>query len=417
MQLLNDLKAEVVLKDTTILGQIENLKTLLTYKTDAKSYEFEDYFHILNKEIQGIERIELSAAIPPGGAQSYLVELATALQLVTDKIEVSQMKAIYFQGKLKSALHLKDNLLATFSAWYLIAVAEKLKEAEIKIPASTQKALAESEFSRLIGDIDMGIDGLMSAVEVMVVHLKEMKKIAQEKYKLGTDQANASIVNLPFNGVSESKEQFPLLKQRWKFEEPPSAETAYDDVDLPDADEDPAYVQKKVLEHPEVPQGIHKIIETPVFTRVVADEVSAEQLEAAIADFKEQVADHVIDKAPSSLKQALVVDFDDIADGTLGIAGLEEEIKKVDAELAANFSVKNTVINDEFAGEIAVLAGKATLVPQSKKKISFDDDEDEETPVVVKEEKPEVRVIKPVEGKPKKKITFDDDEEDDQIPF
>jgi hypothetical protein len=416
MQLLNDLKAEVVLEDTTILGQINNLKTSLTYKTDSKSYEFEEYFHILNKEIQNIERIELSAAIPPGGAQSYLVELATALQLVTDKIEVSQMKAIYFQGKLKSALHLKDNLLATFSAWYLIAVAEKLKEAEIKIPASTQKALAESEFSRLIGDIDMNIDGLMSAVEVMVTHLKEMRKIAQEKYKLGTDQANASIVNLPFNGVSESKEQFPLLKQRWKFEEPPSSETAYDDVD-----EDPAYVEKKVVEYPEVPKGIHKIVETPVYTRVVAEEVSAEQLEAAVADFKEQVADHIIEKAPMSLKQTLdklkvVPPPEDDIFGDLGI-DIVKETKELEAELSS-LGKKATIINDEFAGEILVLAGKATLVPQSKKKISFDDDEDEETPVVVKEDKPKAEVKPPkVEAKPKKKITFDDDEEDEEVPF
>ena len=122
MEILTALKAEEVLEGTNMLGQTLNLKATLKYKTDKAVFSFEDYFYILNKDIQNVERIELSAAIPPGGAQSYLAELSTALQLVTDKIESIHTRAIYFEGKLKSAAHLRDNLQASFSAWYLIAL-------------------------------------------------------------------------------------------------------------------------------------------------------------------------------------------------------------------------------------------------------------------------------------------------------
>lgn len=327
MKILNELKAEVVLKDTNILTQVESLKGLLTYKTDSKVYDFEDYFHILNKEIQAIERIELLASVPPGGAQSYLVELSMALQMVTDKVEMSQTRVIYFQGKLKSALHVKDNLLATFSAWYLIAIAEKLKEAELKIPASTQKALAESEFSRLLDDVDINIEGLLSAVEVMVTHLKEMRKIAQEKYKLGTDQANASVTNLPFNGLNGgTMDQFPLLKQRWNLateekKEPLkldyTRETLYDDEE----EEAPF----------EVPEGLHRIISANIEEPVVEDEVSVEDLTASIEKFRDKVSGSV-------------------------------------------------TITDDFAGEMKIEDGEVTLIPQKSKKppikIEFDDTDD-----------------------------------------
>lgn len=411
MQLLNELKAEVVLKDTAILGQITNLKTSLTYKTDSNSYQFEDYFNILNKEIKGIDRIELMAAIPPGGAQSYLVELSTALQQVTDKIEVAQMKAIYFQGKLKSALHLSNNLLATFSAWYQIAISEKLKEAGVKIPASTQKALAESEFSRLIGDTDLNIDGLLSAVEVMVVHLKEMRKIAQEKYKLGTDQANASIVNLPFNGVgSAGDNSFPLLKKHWSFTED-SEPVESPDNGFDDLDEDPAYVERRRADQVEVPEGIHKIIESSSPAVIVAEEVSEEDLGKFITIngiTAEELTDLVKDR--EAFMAAYQGDFTPLPP----VEAEEIVMQEPDSFVAESHApAETTTLHDDFAGDILVKAGKATLVPLSKKKITFDDDDDAEIPVVVKEE---VKVEK-TETKPKKKVvTFDDDEEE-EIPF
>lgn len=386
MQLLHDLKAEEVLRGTPIIGQITNLKALLSYKTDSEVYQFEDYFALLNAEIKSIERIELLASIPPGGAQSYLVDLAQALQMVTDKIEIAQTKAIYFQGKLKSALHLKDNLLATFSAWYQIAISEKLLEAKVKLSATTQKALAESEFSRLIGDVDINIDGLLSAMEVIIVHLKEMRKIAQEKYKLGSDQANASIVNLPFNGVKEaSADLFPLLRQRWGLDEKKTEVEEggeFDDIEpnitgaASFEDTAPSYVNRRESDQIEIPEGIHKIIETPVVVTTVSESASIEDI-AALLEYQADMAEP---PAPEAV-----------------------------------------VVEDPFVGTVRITEGKATRLPLAKKRITYEDTDGEEMaePIVERHTKDEPMHVEPVVTKPvtKKKVVFEEEEEEDSIPF
>jgi ribosomal 30S subunit maturation factor RimM len=460
MKILDELKAEVILKDTNILSQVQKLKGLLVYETDGVTHDFEKYFHVLNSEIKAIERIELLTSVPPGGAQSYLVELSMALQMVTDKIEMAQTRAIYFQGKLKSALHVKDNLLATFSAWYLIAIAEKLKEAELKIPASTQKALAESEFSRLLEDMDINIEGLLSAVEVMVTHLKDMRKIAQEKYKLGTDQANASLTNLPFNGHKdggESLNAFPLLKQRWNVtEEKPKVDpTEFDDLgeetpDLPEIAslreefEEPAYIQRRQTTDIDVPQGIHKIISGGVEEAVLEEEVSAEDLTASITKFRNSLVQEVPPELPQSEAEeeyfkpsAKIEDFRGHTREFTHVdevAHFEDEDETVNVEppsvvgtdvgfdpgTTATVVVKDGVFEDSFAGTVLVKEGKATLVPLSKKpqkKIDFDEDDD--TEIVVKptkktdydDEDETIEPAKEPETKKKKKvISFDEDD-------
>lgn len=427
MQLLHDLKAEVVLSGTNILGQLTNLKTSLTYKTDTESYQFEDYFNLLNKEIQAIDRIELLASIPPGGSQSYLIDLAQSLQVVTDKIEVAQTKAIYFLGKLKSAKHLSDNLLATFSAWYQIAITEKLIEAKVKLPASALKALAESEFSRLIDSVDLNIDGLIAAVEVVTVHLKEMRKIAQEKYKLGSDQANAAIVNLPFNGIKEASAQvFPLLQQRWKMTpDTPTASDTFDDeeeesrgehfeegpTDLDFEDIEPSYVNKRESDKVELPTtGIHKTVESPVVVNVVADGVSEAEISKFIAISEKWPSQ--VDEEPSFEEEEEVVGID-----TPEVAA-EEVVEKPKAT--------PVVIKDDFAGVVSIADGKPTRIPLAKRKITFSDDDGDDVvePVVerpAKESKPSASKPMPepkLEPKPvkKPKIVFDEDE-DDEVPF
>ena len=392
MQILNELKAEEILKGTPILGQTMNLKDTLNYKTDNSTFSFEKYFHILNAELQSIERIELSASITPGGAQSYLAELSTALQLVTDKVESAHTKAIYFEGKLKSAAHLRDNLQATFSAWYLIALSEKLKMYEIKLPVSTQKALAESEFSRLVGEGDLNIDGLIAAVEVMVVHLKEMKKIANEKYKLGTDQANASIVNLPFNGVSENSNQFALLKQRWNMKTESATPSEEDYDDLPAVEEEPAYIQKRAQENVEIPEGIHKIISSSV-VETDEDEVSAEDLITKVKEWRQKVED---------TSEAVYAQVDKMEEETVPVP--PPPVKK-----------ESYIVEDSFAGTIKVQDSKAELVPLKKRVITFDD-EAEELEIISAPKATKKAVMDDEEEfiQPKKKtVSFDDDDDAD----
>ena len=283
---------------------------------------------------------------------------------------------------------------------------------EIKLPASTQKALAESEFSRLVGDEDLNIEGLISAVEVMIVHLKDMKKIANEKYKLGSDQANAALVNLPFNGVAESN-QFSLLKQRWGMGvELPPKESEYDDVSteepaeptiwekrvttagreidamIQEEDEDPTYIQRQEREHIDIPEGIHKIISEPVTT--FDDEVALEDLQAMAKKWHnstEAITEEAYERAEVMCRETT------------------EEWEKEGEPDNPLPSAKPFYIEDSFAGIVKVENGTGTLVPLKKRVISFDDEDDLET---ISEPKPPKNPVLEEECiKPKKKVKLE----------
>lgn len=363
MNILEMLKAETVLAGAPILEQIAAFKRSLVYKTSDTAISYEDHFFSLKKEMDNIDRIALLPTIPPGGAQTYLIELATALEKITDDLEKSQTGILFFLGKVKSAASQKNSLMATFSAWYQVALAEKLKELDIKLPASSQKALGESEFLRILGDTTT--EELISSLEVMLTHIKDLRKLAGEKYKLGVDQANASIVNLPYQGTNSSTADFSVLAKKWKVkDEVTPKRPEYDDEECLEiqprepeetldaeiealSEPEPSYVETRQQQDPEIPLGIHKLLEAKVETSVVNPSINASELPQATQSWRR-------------------------------------------------------TIKDAFAGEVEIDTRTGTV----SKEVQFDDEED--IPPPAPSSPPPVEKKRP--GRPRKEIFFDDDE-------
>lgn len=403
-QLLSNFKAETLLAETGILENVKKLKTSIVYKTSDETYAFEDYYHLLMQDAASIEKIELMSEIPPGGAQGYLVTLTQALQTVTDKIESVHTRALFFLGKIRSAIHNRNNVLATFSVWYQLAATDMLSSTNLKIPASTIKALAESEFNRLLGEqADTGLDGMVEAVEVLIDHLKNARKLAQEKYKVGTEQVNASMLKLPSNpGLNDSPSPYPLLQARYgkvKTEAEAKVRPRYDD------EED--FEEEAIVTPPENPDYVeHRQVEqTAILGKVVDMVATVEDSEIAIVDAEG------VDEAAAQWRE--------------NIPDVEEDSDE--AESIEDEGHRTVVVDDPFLGEIKVGASygnegtQAKVTPvdsptkvrdtqTAKSRPRYDDEEDDDTPVaavtVTKEEA--TSEVTPPPTKPKRtRISFD----------
>jgi hypothetical protein len=349
LPILNELKAEQLLVGSTILDQVAKLKSSLKYRTSEESYDYEAYYNILVRESKSIPRINLEAQIPPGQGQRYLIDLASALEQITDSIEMTQTKTLFFVSKLKSALSMKTTMQATFTAWYQIALAEKLREIDVKFPVGTQKVLAESEFSRLLDYTDLDLDSLLGAVEVLIDHLKQTKKIALEKYKLGVDQVNTSIAHLPFHGIKEAQE-FPVLSQRWGMTKEKPPQDTFDDEEDPLPD----YVEER--EHPAEESSLATKQLLAEIQKVSVAEVMEGEILQAISDWKSSIVD-------------------------------VEEDKSIPPQILENVDV----IDDPFLGRVKI----SDLKPKPRTTIKFDDEDDEPTPQTENRQPEKQTEIKP----------------------
>lgn len=418
MSILNQLKAEAILEGTGVIEKIAKLRSSLVYKTTSEAFSFDDYYHILLDQASKIEQIQLEASVPPGAAQKYLVDLTQALQLVTDKIELTHQKALFFSGKIQSAIHNRDNLAATFSAWYQIAAAEALKDEKIKITATTLKALAESEFSRILDDGgDIELNGMKDAVEVLIDHLKHAKKLALEKYKIGTEQANSSIIHMPSQGFVEGGQPFPILRQRYGMTDEATDKPKYDDEDEDGTEPEPTgsfsvtlnQESPDYVDHREIPKatpGMFKSVQAMVEVADLGEVTAEEILEGKLT----------LQPLPDVIAEALDLESDPPTD--FGDSASVPDIE--DDEVFTPPPPKR--ISDPFLGEVEVTADKVETVvsPTGKKRVfededlevpapakksrpKYDDEEDEAEPTVTPE--PET---KPQPQKGRKKITFDD---------
>src|SRR5208282_5201493 len=65
----------------------------------------------------------------------------------------------------------------------------------------------EAEFSRLLSNLDVQVDNLISSVEHLIEECRQHKKIQSEKHSLGKDQANASWTSKMANpnGIAPSR--------------------------------------------------------------------------------------------------------------------------------------------------------------------------------------------------------------------
>jgi hypothetical protein len=189
--ILNAVKSENLLAGSILLTQIEELRISLRYRSDGELFSYDDYFLVLQKQIEGISRISLDTEIGPGHESQYQIQLINALENVFDDCERVTIKLLSFQSKLLVAKERMETLRASFVAWYALAVQQYLSSYDIDLSKMVIADLARAEYERLIGGLDVEVGSLLAAVEVQVKTVKKRKQTAQEKFNLGKDQANA----------------------------------------------------------------------------------------------------------------------------------------------------------------------------------------------------------------------------------
>ncbi|MGB7283198.1 MAG: hypothetical protein WBE13_13120 [Candidatus Acidiferrum sp.] len=228
--IMNAVKSENLLAGSALLTQIEDLRTSLQYKSDNTLFSYDDYFLVLQKQIEGIAHINLETEIAPGTESQYQIQLIMGLEEVFDDCERVLIKLLSFQSKLLVAQERMETLKASFVAWYALAAQQYLASYDIDLSKVVIADLAKAEFERLIGGLDVEVNSLIAAVGVQVKTVNKRRQTAEQKFNLGKDQANAVWTGslLPAN-VGTSSDARGLL------DEEPEEE---------DEDEVPAFVSK-----------------------------------------------------------------------------------------------------------------------------------------------------------------------------
>lgn len=185
-------QADKLLAGSHLLTQVENLRKELQYTSDGEVISYDDFYLKMQTEIDRLPHIKLLQSIAPGTESQYQIQLVTALERLSDSIEYIQSRLIHFNSKLKVAEGRCKELKASFTAWYVLALADYLTSYDMSLTTKTQEALAGSEFERLIGGVDVEVSALLAAVKVQFEILAKRKKTATEKFNMGKDQANAA---------------------------------------------------------------------------------------------------------------------------------------------------------------------------------------------------------------------------------
>lgn len=192
LEVLKQLEADKLLQGTHILTKVQGLKNGVRYKTDGTEISFDDFWKTLIAEINDLPKLNLKQRLAPGTEDAYLMELASGLEAVYDNADRCLDKLLYFEAKLGTAVTECKNIRASFTAWYTLALDAKLKELDTRLPGKNIAALAESEFDRLIEGVEADLESLQAIVQIQGQKIKNAKKLALNKYKLGQDQANAT---------------------------------------------------------------------------------------------------------------------------------------------------------------------------------------------------------------------------------
>lgn len=186
---LDAFKAETLLADANILTKIQNLKVNIQYATDEDKISFDDYLTSIRKEVDNIPRLELETDIAPGTESHYTSLLITSMEKIVDDCGRTMRKLSYFKGRLLDAQRQVNNLKSEFIAWYLLSAAAVLSAMDVKLAAKEVKSLAESEFSRLMEDVDIKIESVLEDVKLEISQIAQHKSTQKEKMELGRDQA------------------------------------------------------------------------------------------------------------------------------------------------------------------------------------------------------------------------------------
>jgi hypothetical protein len=203
------LKAENLLGDSQLFGQIAKLCADLTYSTEDGKFSFDDYFHALESSIDAIPKLVLEDDVAPGTETVYVIQLTQSAEVIVDECDRVFRRLNQFEGKLREAERKVANQKAEFVAWYMLAAVALLSGFEdMKLPMAETRKLAEAEFSRLMGGLDTAVSSLIEAVKIEASKVAAHKAAQKEKYNLGKDQANAAWTStLPAFGNAFSEER------------------------------------------------------------------------------------------------------------------------------------------------------------------------------------------------------------------
>ena len=165
--ILEAFKAEALLGDADIMDRIAKLKSGLQYSTEGDRVSFDDYLTTLRGAVDSIPKLELDIDVPPGTENQYSMQLANTMEQIVDDSERVVRRLAHFQGRLHDAERQIVNLRAEFVAWYLLAAGSLLKGLEdIKLPQRELRALADAEFSRLMGNLDVRVASLLADLKI-----------------------------------------------------------------------------------------------------------------------------------------------------------------------------------------------------------------------------------------------------------
>jgi hypothetical protein len=202
------LKAESLMEGSQLFGQIESLRTSIAYKSGEGVVGFDDYFKTLIDAIDAIPKLQLEDNVAPGAETTYTIQLTQEVERIVDECDRLFRRLNQFEGKLRDAERSVNNQKAEFVAWYMLAAGVILKDLESKLPQTKLADLAQAEFSRLIGGLDVILSSLLDAVKIETKRVEQHKSTQKEKYQLGKDQANASWTSsLPAFGNSFAEDQ------------------------------------------------------------------------------------------------------------------------------------------------------------------------------------------------------------------
>jgi hypothetical protein len=208
VEVMNAIKSENLLSGSILLTQIGDLRASLQYKSDGQLFSYDDYYLVLQKQIEGISRIRLESEIAPNTASQYQIQLVIALESLFDDCERVMTKLLHFQSKLLVAQERMETLKASFVAWYALAAQQYLSSYDIDLGKTVIADLAKAEFERLMLGLDVEVSSLIKAVEVQVKTVNKRRQTGEAKFNLGKDQANASWTSslLPGNIGNSSDE-------------------------------------------------------------------------------------------------------------------------------------------------------------------------------------------------------------------
>lgn len=187
-------KAEAVLgQDAEIFVRLENLRKRMEYSSEGDRRSFDDYYELLKQAVDEIPKLELETDVVPGTENQYSLEMASTMEQIVDDCDRVLRKLAHFQGRLRDAERQISNLKAEFVAWYLLSASVLIKSLEdVKLPPKDVRALAEAEFSRLVGNIDVRVTTLLDDIKIEYDRVASHKSAQKEKHNLGKDQINAS---------------------------------------------------------------------------------------------------------------------------------------------------------------------------------------------------------------------------------